>query len=522
MPKKKEKSLRELTEIWMTMERKTFQQREKAERFYEQNMMQLIVEDYKNRNEDMVFEKVDYLILSVGTSYEPLILNISLLNPKYVLFLYTRETEYILDKIVEHLQLKSMVYQKRVVDATDPLSVYYEIKQAYLSWERPSKVYIDFTGGTKTMSAAAALAGSLIDVQLVYVGTEKYLPDFRKPEPGSEVLYYIDNPVEIFGDLELEKVFTLIERYNYAGAADKLQYLKENIPDPLNRQQINFVYLLVRIYEKWDALEFGSAYEMMEQLLKELKRDYRMHKNILMMDFQQSLMNQFKLLAQLQKIPEFIAAKEQFHILESKSIMSALTFTMYTNAIRREKQEKYDMATLLLYRLLEMIEQSRLMSYGIYITKPEYGRTDFSKAAECYQNLEKNEQINLLKGKVCEIRKNLFKGMQENYLPHPIALLDGFILLAGLGDPMLAEDGKVGSQLQRIRTMVFLRNNSIFAHGLGPVKKSDYYRFRNFVHEMFEKYCACEKISFAVYKEASIFLNPINSKYYQMIGDREQ
>lgn len=217
MPKKKEKSLRELTEIWMTMERKTFQQREKAERFYEQNMMQLIVEDYKNRNEDMVFEKVDYLILSVGTSYEPLILNISLLNPKYVLFLYTRETEYILDKIVEHLQLKSMVYQKRVVDATDPLSVYYEIKQAYLSWERPSKVYIDFTGGTKTMSAAAALAGSLIDVQLVYVGTEKYLPDFRKPEPGSEVLYYIDNPVEIFGDLELEKVFTLIERYNYAG-----------------------------------------------------------------------------------------------------------------------------------------------------------------------------------------------------------------------------------------------------------------------------------------------------------------
>lgn len=520
MTKKKEKSLQELKEIWMAMERKTFEQREKAERFYEQNLMQPIVEDYEKRNEDMVFEKVDYLILSVGTSYEPLILNISLLNPEHILFLYTPETEYILEKIVEYLRLKSSIYQKRVVDATDPLSVYYEIKQAYLSWERPAKVYIDFTGGTKTMSASAALAGSLIDVQLVYVGTEKYLPDFRKPEPGSEVLYYIDNPVEVFGDLELEKVFTLIERYNYAGAAEKLQYLKENIPDPLNRQQINFVYLLVRIYEEWDALEFQSAYEMMEQLLKELKRDYRMHKNILMMDFQPNLNNQFKLLAQLRKIPGLIAAKEQFRILENKFIMSALTFTMYANAIRRERQEKYDMATLLLYRLLEMIEQSRLMSYGIYITRPEYGRTDFSKAAECYRGLDKNGQMKLFKDRVYEIRKNLFKGTQDLYLPHPIALLDGFILLAALGDSMFMEEGKVENQLQRIRTMVYLRNNSIFAHGLGPVKESDYYKFRNFVQEMFEKYCECEKISFDTYEKANIFLNPINSKYYQMIGDR--
>lgn len=40
---------------------------------------------------------------------------------------------------------------------------------------------------------------------------------------------------------------------------------------------------------------------------------------------------------------------------------------MYENALRREKEEKYDMATLLFYRLLEMIEQRRLMNYGIYI-----------------------------------------------------------------------------------------------------------------------------------------------------------
>lgn len=520
MAKREEKSLQELTEIWMAMERKTFQQREKAEKFYEQNMMRLIAEDYRNRNGDMVFEKVDYLILSVGTSYEPLILNISLLNPKRILFLYTDATKYILEKIIAYFQLKSMAYEKRRVDATDPLSIYYEIKQAYLSWERPAKVYIDFTGGTKAMSASAALAGSLIDVQLVYVGTEQYLPDFRKPKPGSETLYYIDNPVEVFGDLELEKVFTLIERYNYAGAAEKLRYLKENIPDPLNRQQINFVYLLVQVYERWDALEFQSAYEMMGQLLKELRRDYRMHKNILMMDFQENLTSQFQLLGQLQKIPELIAAKKQTDILGNKAIMSALTFTMYANAMRREKQEKYDMATLLWYRLLEMIEQSRLMSYGIYVSRPEYAHTDFSKAGKCYQDLEQTEQIRQLKRTVCEIRTSLFRGTQEPCLPAPIALLDGFILLAALGDPLLDEEGKAVRQLHRIRTMVSLRNNSIYAHGLGPVGGNDYMRFRDFVRDMFQKYCDCEKVSFDAYEKANIFLNPINSKYYQMIGDR--
>lgn len=313
---KRAKSLKELTEAWMAMERKTFAQREKAEAYYEKYLMQPIIENYRERNEDMVFEKVDYLILSVGTSFEPLVLNISLLHPEKILFLYTEGTEYVLNKIVSYLKLDVSDYQKYMVEATDSLTIYQEIKRAYISWDRPAKVYIDFTGGTKAMSAAAALAGSLIDVQLVYVGTENYLADFRKPEPGSETLFYIDNPIEVFGDLELEKVFALIERYNYAGAAEKLKKLKDSIPDPLNRQQINFVYLLVKAYEHWDALEFTEASAVMGQLLQELKRDYRMHKKILMMDFQNDLNNQFKILRQLDRIAEWMKLRRQKEFLK--------------------------------------------------------------------------------------------------------------------------------------------------------------------------------------------------------------
>lgn len=521
MKVKEPKTLHELTEIWMAMERKTFVQREKAERYYEKNLMQPIIENYKERNENMVFEQVDYLILSVGTSYEPLILNISLLKPKKILFLYTKQTEKTLNKIVNFLKLDADAYQKNIVEATDSLSIYHEIKKAYVSWNRPKKVYIDFTGGTKTMSAAAALAGSLINVQLVYVGTEEYLADFRKPLPGSENLYYIDNPVEIFGDLELEKVFALIERFNYAGAAEKLFSLKENIPDPLNRQQINFVYLLVKVYEYWDALEFEQAEKMMEELLRELKRDYRMYKNLLMMDFQTTLNNQYRLLVQLKKIPALIQEKKQQEVLKSRSMMIALMFTLYENAVRREMQEKYDMATLLLYRLLEMIEQKRLMNYNLFVSRPDYNLMDFTAASEAYKGLEKQDQIELLKAKNAELKGELFRKREKDFLPNPIALLDGYLLLAALGDMIITgkKENEI-SRLRHIRAMVSLRNNSIFAHGLGPVGKDDYCKFRTFVREMFTDFCHCENINFTAYDRECSFLNPINSQYYKIMGEK--
>ena len=66
---------------------------------------------------------------------------------------------------------------------------------------------------------------------------------------------------------------------------------------------------------------------------------------------------------------------------------------MYENALRREKEEKYDMATLLFYRLLEMIEQRRLMNYGIFISLSEYETVNYAKASNEYQNLEMGKRV---------------------------------------------------------------------------------------------------------------------------------
>ncbi len=303
------KKLKMKTEEWMALERVTFEQRKAAEEFYEENLMELIKEDFLKRNKDDIFEEVEHLVISVGTSYEPIVLNISLLSPKHILFLYTDISEQTLNKVIQHSALNPSDYEKRKVSAVDPLDIYREVKNAYLLWNKPEKMYIDITGGTKTMSAAAALAGAIVDVQLVYVSTDDYMVDFRKPRPGSEQISYIENPLAVFGDLEIDKAYELMREFNFQGAKEKLETLKEIIPEPETRQELEFSYLLANTYENWDALNFETAEGSMQLLYKEIQRDRKRHPNYLMMDFTGELKKQLDILMLLKEISGLLKEK---------------------------------------------------------------------------------------------------------------------------------------------------------------------------------------------------------------------
>lgn len=505
------------TEEWMQLERKTLEQRKVAEEFYYNNLMTLIEADYIERNKASVGEKAKYFITSVGTSYEPIVLNIRLFDPDRILFLYTKKTEDTLNQIVDYTGIPPASYEKRQVSEIDPLDIYRKIKHSYLEWEQPEKIYIDFTGGTKAMSAAAAMAGALINVQLVYVGTNDYLRDFRKPNPGSETLFFITNPLAIFGDLEIEKAFTLFRQFNYAGAKEKLLYLKENIPDAEIRQQLNFAYLLACSYEAWDALDFVSAYKNMSALSHELIRD-QIHPSYLLMDYIGHIKRQEQILLYLKEIPRYIKEKKPWQILNNKDTITALMFTMFQNACTREKQEKYDMSTLLLYRLLEMIGQRRLSRYNLFVSNMEYESIKINtKRMPEWVNLGKQERVSFLKEKVMDIKQQVFGKSGNGYLPDQVSLLEGFMILAAFNDPSVQD--KSGSNiacLKRMRSMVYLRNNSIFAHGLGPVSKEDFTRFKEFVKERFYILCMIEKISFKQYLADVKLINPTDSKNYSI------
>ena len=507
--------LKKMTEEWMQLERRTLQQRREAEEFYENNLMHLIEKDYVRRNSPKVYEKVDYLIMSVGTSYEPLVLNITLFKPKRILFLYTEKTEATLEKIVKHCDLSVSSYSMDLVDETNPLTIYRQIKDSYLKWNKPDKIYIDFTGGTKSMSAAAALAGALIEVQLIYVGTTNYLPDMRKPEPGSEILVYIENPISVFGDLEIEKAMVLFGQHNYTGAKDKLGALMRTVPEPNIRQQLEFSYLVATAYEAWDSLEFDKAQRQMDLLVSNLRRDHMVHNHFLMMDFLPKFSAQNDILKFLCQIGGKMREEDFRRMLADKDVMSALIFSLYQNAVVREHQEKYDMAALLFYRQLEMIMQSRLIRYNLYASHMEYedirtpgGQKTSPKALED------------LKRDFSEIKRAVFGRPSSRFLPEQISLLEGYILLLAQGDDISKNpNGKHLDFIKRIRSMVYLRNNSIFAHGLGPVGRTNYETFRDFTVSVLQKYCRLEDIPMDQYIENITWLNPMDSKFYSGMGN---
>ena len=227
-----------------------------------------------------------------------------------------------------------------------------------------------------------------------------------------------------------------------------------------------------------------------------------MHPDFVLMDSYDLLMAQKTCLDALAQIPILQEQKKREEILRNEDIMHPLMFTMYLNAMIREQQEKYDMATLLMYRLLEMIGQRRLIHYNIYVSDPEYQKIDYSfSACQDFAGKKPGEQFPLLKDKVFQLKQQLFK-KADSYLPAPIALLDGFLILAALEDPVTdGADEKENSRLnmlKRMRSNIYLRNNSIFAHGLGPVSKGDYEKFRDFIKDLFIQFCAIENVNFTV------------------------
>lgn len=509
------KKLNEKTKEWMGLERATFEQRAKAETYYENQLMDLIVKEFIKNNKEKVTERVDCMILSVGTSYEPLVLNLSLFQPKKILFLYTERSEKIIDKIVDFCGLNTSDFQKAKVNETNPLDIYKKVKNAYLEWEEPSKLYIDFTGGTKAMSAAASMAGAVIDIQLVYVGTNDYLVDFRKPRPGSETLYYISNPYEVFGDFEIEKALHLFAQYNYAGAREKLAVLKEKVPDPVIRQQLDFLYYLAGMYEYWDSLDFSKAFHSAEYLIKMLERDRKLNPHYILMDYLPILKEQKHLLFPLSNIREQIKIKGIMKVFRELESIVPLMFTMMQNSFIREKQEKYDSATLLLYRLLEMIEQRRLALYDIDVSRANFLEIKYPMGR--FVGLEgktKEQCLEWYTREISAMKQKIFGKPSGKYMPEQISLLDGYIHLAVLQDEIMTEEGKDSvNMLKRLRSAVYLRNNSIFAHGLSPVSITDFQKFKEYVLQLFQRFCRVENIDFKESTKKMEYIDPAKSNY---------
>ncbi|MEM3486543.1 MAG: TIGR02710 family CRISPR-associated CARF protein [Candidatus Methanomethyliaceae archaeon] len=410
-------------------------------------VMDLVVPRERNKLKLTDGPGYEGLILSLGQSPEPLAISIAVWQPQRILLLVTKESRTFLDRVLELARIPYSKVDVQEIDSVDTNRFYIEVKKAYQRWDRPTNVAIDITGGTKAMVAAAALAANVLKFDVVYVKSE-YLKEYGHPEPGTETVVRLDNPLNVFGDLEFQTAQRLAEeRQDYGGAARLLEDLSK-VVEGENSLVYGIWAKLYRAYEAWDQLDVKLALDYMEESERGLNQHGGLPSLAPLKSQRERLTKQkqaLRLMAEELPHGEKSLAVER---LANPAIASAILATVYHMALRRKASGRLDMATLLWYRLLEMLEQTVLATLGVDTSAPDYPRLAHSLGISVDKLLQNyNEQ-----------RSEIKRGLVHE-LPSPIALIDGYILLAALGKPLYPD------HLGKLVGRVAQRNFSIFAHG---------------------------------------------------------
>lgn len=159
------------------------------------------------------FKKYKGLIYTVGFSSAPLILSIIANNPQAVFFIYTKESEEILDLIMEETGLKLTQCKREIMkkNSFENTMDLISLGLVYLNKEKNidiSEIGLDITGGTKIMSLACGMAAFALGPDgpdILYVDHEKYDKELRRPVPGTEIIKVIQNPLRTAGKMLKDK-----------------------------------------------------------------------------------------------------------------------------------------------------------------------------------------------------------------------------------------------------------------------------------------------------------------------------
>ena len=359
--------------------------------------------------------------------------SINHVRPDYIVFFATEESIKTIGSIKELIKddydefVEGEDYEIVLIKDIDSFNECFKVYSDKLNefWSK-NKLIIDYTSGTKTMSASLASAAVMYDAQLITVGGYREEGFIKK---GTESIR--THNVYVLKDRIFRYVIIkLFNKYRYDEAIDLLNYLIS--PDLDKDNLIKFI----KIYSHWDNVRFEEAYDLFKEVdLSSL--DFG--------DYDKIIKQNLKALARI--------SNSHSENIKNCYILASLL----NNAKRRAEEFKFDDGIARLYRSFELIGQIKLNQHGIESS---------------------NVDIDLLKKKevseeFIEYLENLRDGGKIR-----IGLVNDYLLLNELGD-------KLGQYFvenrQLINNITVKRNNSILAHGLDSHSKEDYDNFENLV-----------------------------------------
>ena len=480
--------------------------RDARDKYYANEIFPIIAQNLKAKegHDFSPYIGCDYLIMTVGKTFEPLALSAYFLKPKHILFLYTEDTEAKIEYVEKCVKLNGAEYKsnKIKVDETNVVGIYKAISDEYEKLGKPKKIAVDFTGGTKPMTAAAAMAGNIINAGFVYVGNDKYDDAARRPIAGTEFMELIDNPYIVLGTLKYEEAIKYISDGHYGNAIEIFDSFSDIEKDNAS-VKFSQLYKLAQAYYQWEKMDFESAYANMDSLYKNTKRYKSFAPETKLCDKLDLLTQQRDILGVLSSRKELLSAKRDDHsqemaykvLREDIKFVSHLMFTLHADALRKDEHHRYDMASVLLYRVLEMIMQRRLATHGISV---------FS--APRFDDLFGNNSWNL--GRIISRAKEChYKVTTRDFkLPvegEPITLLFGYIFLYALDDALVKnvnlekfENNTKYGPYEQIKNVAHTRNKNMFVHGFEIVTKKDLDKLSACVDEWLKAFCVAEELKY--------------------------
>lgn len=435
-----------ISDLKTTCKKLAKEDREKAEKFYYSEILPEVKKIVQERAKNDGFGKYGGIIFTTGLSPEPLILTITALQPDQVFFLCTKESEKCLDSIVGDCSLLPSQYGKAVIERSDGLDVYKKIREQWEEWKNNgiTDIAVDITGGTKPMVSGSAIAGAILNVDLLYVVSNfGWLPG--KSEPGSERITKIENPYEVFGDLEERYAIELFNSHNYAICSDYFGRLKGLARDP---RRFEVKQLLAQGYGAWDTFDFERSYSKLKGSLRESKR------------FGFSYDGEIEQHLEILKILKKNTKKDLFELLQDEEFSEHLMVDLYCNAERRQEQGRYDDAIIRLYRVVELIAQHRLAKMEI-----DAGDVDIESLEARYPGISQEFS------KHSETLYGTSRGISDK-----IGLLDACLLLYTLKDELI----KDFSQVELIKDYAQVRNTLLPIHRNQLGNENKYKKLKEF------------------------------------------
>lgn len=415
-------ALHELQQVWKEL------RHNERDVFYARSFAPVFIPHFKSlplsgASRESINERPKALISILGLSWQPVALMASWVEPERMLIIGTQESinksvdeENVVELICRLAGLRRHLVDVREVSDESELEIYKEVnsfsqKHKYAG----ADLAVDPTGGKKSMSVSAALAGFLLNSRIMYVDYGRYFE--RAPLAGTEYPRILHNPLEIFGDREAERIMHAFDRGDYGHAVDLAQEFADRLKDPRPALLLS----ISQAYNAWNQFQFSKAKSFFDIAIQIADNNAHSLGQKDMATCRTVLTAHRRVVEQLDAVPDSPLSIEQGFPLIVNHLAAA---------IRHRKEARLSLSILLLYSSLERFCDLLLWcQYGIADREPDFNSPTFVSA---FQQERFQSVGNQLHGKAYQSRP------LENI--NEISLSTGIQLLATLDPQMFLKD----------------------------------------------------------------------------------